>query len=204
MIAPLQFEGGGRDRPVEGQRPLQAKVVADLPADVDRDRPGRAGREEPVFEGGEKQSQGAELEEDLQLGEVGVADDHVEAPVLGGVAVGLVAGVDDRPLERGFETNLFLEEVGPLGQLEADLGPAVLRPDLARPGEDLAGDEESGGEPDHVTERGLPGKQVVLVGAVAVALAVGVVLVDRDPLTGREQFVRGVGRPCMTISPTLS
>ena len=57
------------------------------------------------------------------LGHVGVAHDHVQAPVLLGVAVRLVPGVDDGPLEGGLEADLLLEEVGPLGELE------VARPD---------------------------------------------------------------------------
>ena len=56
----------------------------------------------------------ADLQEGGDLRQVGVADDHVEAAVLLRVAVRLVAGVDDRPLERGLEPDLLLEEVGPL------------------------------------------------------------------------------------------
>ena len=101
-----------------------------------------------------------------------------------GVAVRLVAGVDDRPLERGLEPDLLLEEVGPLGELERHvvgrLTPGSLAADLAGADEDLAGDEVRRDLGDDAPERHLAGHQVVLVAAVAVALAVGVVLVDDD------------------------
>jgi hypothetical protein len=116
------------------------------------------------------------------LGEIGVPDDHVEPAVLGGVAMRLIPGVDDGALQGGLETDLLFEEVRPLGQLEIHFGAVVLRADLAGAGEDLTCNQEGGGEPDHVPERCLPGEQVVLVGAVGVALAVGVVLVERHPL----------------------
>ena len=62
---------------------------------------------------------------DLQIGRdlthVGVADDHVETPVLLRIAVRFVARVDDRALERRLETDLLLEEIGPLTQLVGDL-----------------------------------------------------------------------------------
>ena len=74
---------------------------------------------------------GADLEVRRDLGEVGVADDDVQPAVLLGVGVRLVAGVDDRPLERGLEADLDLEVVGPLADLEAVLA-AVLAD--ARPG----------------------------------------------------------------------
>ena len=57
------------------------------------------------------------------LGKVGVAEDHVQPAVLLGVAVRLVAGVDDRPLQSRLEAHLLLEEVGPLGELELDPAP---------------------------------------------------------------------------------
>ena len=65
--------------------------------------------------------------------QVGVADDHVEAAVLLGVAVGLVAGVDDRALQRGLEPDLLLEEVGPLGELERHVGARDARAPRCRP-----------------------------------------------------------------------
>ena len=60
--------------------------------------------------------------------------------------------------------------------------PPSLGAHLARAGEDLAGDEVRGDVGDDAPERHRPVHQVVLVAAVGVALAVGVVLVDHDLL----------------------
>lgn len=73
-------------------------------------------------------------------------------------------------------------------ELKINVGSAVLRTHLSSSSEDLPGDEERGGKPDHVAERCLTGQQIVLVGAIAVALAIGVVLVDGEALTSREQL----------------
>ena len=63
--------------------------------------------------------------------QVGVADDDVQPAVLLRVGVRLVAGVDDRALQRRLEPDLVLEEVGALADLEA-VAAAVLR--RCRPG----------------------------------------------------------------------
>ena len=55
------------------------------------------------------------------LGEVGVADDHVQPAVLVGIGVRLVAGVDDAALEGGLQADLDLDVVGALGQLKSGL-----------------------------------------------------------------------------------
>ena len=90
-----------------------------------------------VLDHGQHDGGGAHLQEGRDLGQVGVAHDDVQAPVLGGVAVRLVAGVDDRALERGLEPDLLLEEVGPLGELERHLAagraPAASLPTLPAP-----------------------------------------------------------------------
>ena len=121
--------------------------------------------------------------------QVGVAGDDVEAPVLLGVGVGLVAGVDDGPLERGLQADLGLEEVGPLGELVGHLGvrrrPGASEPTLPLPVKIWRVTKwavawvtirPNGTDAVH---------QVVLVAAVGVALAVGVVLVDDDLLARR-------------------
>ncbi len=99
------------------------------------------------------------------------------------------------PLQGGLEAHLLLEEVGPLRDLEVDRRPAVLGPDLARPGEDLARHQEHGEVVDDVAERQRPGEQVVLVGAVGVALAVAVVLVDEHALRLGHDGAGGGDRP---------
>ena len=102
--------------------------------------------------------------------------------------MGLVAGVDDGPLQGGLKADLFFEEIGPLGYLELHLlSPGCFRPHLAGAGEDLAGHEVRDGVLDHPGEGHGPVHQVVLVGAVRVALAVRVVLVHADLLARRQE-----------------
>ena len=80
---------------------------------------------------------------------------------------------------------------------------AVLGPDLARPGEHLTGHEPRQEVPDEVRERDGAVDEVVLVRAVAVALAVGVVLVDDDLLARLEQPAGGLHRPGEHALPRL-
>src|SRR5262245_53105455 len=97
----------------------------------------------------------------------------------------LVARVDDRPLQGGLQADLGLEEVRPLRDLIAvpgSLVPRRLTAELPRPAEDLPAHEERREPRDQVRERHLPVHQIVLVRAVRVALAVAVVLVDRELL----------------------
>ena len=93
---------------------------------------------------------GADLEVGGDLGEVGVADDHVQPAVLLGVGVRLVAGVDDRPLERGLQPDLDLEVVGALADLEAVLAAVLADADPAGAADHLAADEERREVPDDV------------------------------------------------------
>ncbi len=147
-----------------------------------RDRPvdGEVRGEELVLDHREDQRGRAELEIGRDLGEVGVADDDVQPPVLLRDCVRLVAGVDDRALQRRLEPDLDLEVVGPLGDLEAVAATVLADADPAAAGDHLAADEEGGEVPDDVGERRLAPHQVVLVGAVRGALVVGVVLVEVD------------------------
>ena len=142
------------------------------------------GREGVVFDHGQHDGRGPHLEQGGHLGQVGVAHDHVQPPEALGVGVGLVAGVDDGPLEGGLEAGDLLEELGPLGDLEVDGGLVHgrgLHPDLAGPGVDLAGHEVRHDARHHLGERHVAVHEVVLVAPVGVALAVRVVLVDDDP-----------------------
>ena len=150
-----------------------------------------------VFDHRQHDRRRADLQIGRDLAHVGVADDHVEAAVLLRIAVRFVAGVDDRALERRLEADLLLEEVGSLAELVGTSSgdtPGQLAAHLARTAEDLTGDEvrrDLRGDP---TERELTGEQVVLVAAVAVALAVGVVLVDDELATGGDERARVVHR----------
>ena len=83
-------------------------------------------REEPVLDHLQHDRGRPDLQELRDLAHVRVADDHVQAPVLLRVGVGLVARVDDRPLQRGLEPHLGLEEVGALRELVDR--PAALVP----------------------------------------------------------------------------
>ncbi|SLD36553.1 Uncharacterised protein [Mycobacteroides abscessus subsp. massiliense] len=102
----------------------------------------------------------------------------MQAPVLVGVGVRLVAGIDDAALERCLQAHLDLDVVGTLGKLEARI--VTGRPDAhaARSGDDLARDEERGQPGNNRGERCLTIHQIVLMSAVRGTLAVDVVLVQ--------------------------
>ncbi len=164
-------------------RLAQRRVVADL-----ADRRHRVA-EQPlvtefvVFDHREHDRGGSDLEIRGDLAHVRVADDHVETPVLLSVGVRFVAGVDNGSLERGLQADLLLEEVGALAQLVRHVvgwPTGELAAHFAGTAEDLPRDEVRGDLAGHAPEWRLACEQVVLVAAVAVAFAVGVVLVDDD------------------------
>ncbi len=160
---------------------LERGVVRHVVQLTDRLRDGQLGlAQEAVFDHGEHQGGGADLEVGRDLGQIGVADDHVQTPVAVGVGVRLVAGVHDRALQRGLETHLDLEEVGPLRDLEAVLAAVLADSHSTGAADDLAGDEERHEVANDHVERRRPRHQVVLVRAVGRALVVGVVLVQVD------------------------
>src|SRR5580693_2524406 len=70
------------------------------------------GAEEAVLDHREHQRRRAQLQVAGDLAHIRVADGHVQAAVLLRVGVRLVPGVDDRPLQRGLEADLDLEEIG--------------------------------------------------------------------------------------------
>ena len=203
---PLRVQRGDRRAvgQVDGAR--EGQVVGDLPEGRDRLSRQEVPGQPVVLDHRQHQRGGADLQEGGDLGQVGVAHDHVEPAVLLRVGVGLVTGVDDRALQRRLEADLLLEEVGALRELVRHVGagePGGLRAHLAGPGVDLPGDEVRHHVADDLRERDRTVHQVVLVGAVAVALAVGVVLVDDDLLArgqelggGRHRSVEDqLGRP---------
>ena len=160
-ISHCMLEGGGR-RPVgQGQRAGQREVGRHLVQRAhgvgEREVAGRAG---VVLDHGQHDGGAADLQEGGDLGEVGVADDHVQAPEALGVGVRLVARVDDRPLQRRLQPDDLLEELGPLRQLVLH-GVRVerrrLRADLARTGEERARHEVRDDAVDHLGERARPG-----------------------------------------------
>ena len=92
------------------------------------------------------------------------------------------------------QPDLFLEEVRTLTDLIVNLRTAVLRPNLARAGEDLSRRKEAGHVLDDLTERQTAVDQVVLVSPVRVALPITVVLVDDEALAGLEPVLSGLDR----------
>src|SRR5206468_9790871 len=83
-----------------------------------------------------------DLEERRDLVEVRVADDDVQPAVLLRVGVRLVAGVDDGALQRRLETDLDLEEVRALADLETVATTVLAGADAARAAEHLPAHEE--------------------------------------------------------------
>ena len=162
----------------ELDRLAQGRVVRDLVHGGDRRGQRETGRQVTGLDHRQHERRGAVLEVDRHLGAVGVADDDVQAPVLLGVGVRLVAGVDDRALERGLEADADLDVVGALADLERVHAAVLLAADAAGPGDHLAGDEERREVLDDGLERDVATHQVVLVRAVGRALVVDVVLVE--------------------------
>lgn len=142
VVLHLELYRGECAAAAEGDQALEGGVVRHLVEGAYRLVDGEVHRDEAVLDHGEDQGRGAELEVGRDLREVGVADDHVEAAVLLGVGVGLVAGVDDGALEGGLEADLDLEVVGALAELEAVFVSVLADADAACACEDLAGDEE--------------------------------------------------------------
>ncbi len=183
---------------------LQGRVVGDRVQRRHRLLQGQVPGQRPVLDHAEHQRRRADLEQGRDLAEGGVADDHVQAPVAVGGGVRLVAGVDDRPLERRLQAHLDLEEVRALADL-VPVGLAVLpQADPAGAGEHLAGHEERRQVPGDVGERRRAPHQVVLVRAVRRPLAVGVVLVDverRHPGRVGQPADRGQHDPLPRLVP---
>ncbi len=178
VVLGLQLQRG--DPPPVGERHLH--LTGAVPAHVP-DRPDRilqrevahryAGLDQP-----QHQFRRADLQQGRRLAHVGVADDDVQPAVTLGVGMRLVAGVDDRPAPGGRRRHALPDVLGPLAD-------AVLRTPrgvqhLARPADQLPGDQERHQHVGDLGEVADPGDQVVLVAAVGVAVAVGVVLEQVD------------------------
>ena len=159
--------------------------------------------DEVVLDHREHDRGGAHLEECRHLAQVGVARDHVEPAVELRVGVRLVARVHDRALQRGLETDLLFEEVGALADLVVDRRGTVLGADLPGAGEHLARDEPRQQVAHERCERHLAVDEIVLVRAVRVALAVGVVLVDDDLLARLDHSPRREHRAGEDALPRL-
>ena len=120
----------------------------------------------------------------------------MQAPVLLGVGVRLVAGVDDRAAAGGRRRHALPDVLGALAQAEG--GGLGRLQHLARAADQLAGDQERQQHIGDAGELAGPHDQIVLVAAVRVARRVGVVLEQVDvaadalvgqPLLGVDQQV---------------
>ena len=135
---------GRRGRRVRGRWPaapcVGSGVVGDLADCPNRSSPASGpGRRRRLRASGAS-ARGADLHVRHVLGHVRVAGDHVEPSIPLGIGVGLVARVDDRSAPGGRRRDPFPDVLGPLCQA-VDRSPRRLE-QLARPGEDLPGDEE--------------------------------------------------------------
>ena len=133
QVVPLQVEGGDAFAVGEANGLTQGRIVADPPDGLYRVGEQHRVPDGPGLDSGEHQRGDPQLQKRLNLAEVGVTDDHVESAVPRRIGMGLIPGVDDRALQRGFETDLFFEEVGTLGDLEVDRGRPFSLPTLPEP-----------------------------------------------------------------------
>src|SRR5262252_2230875 len=180
VLEVLRLELQRRDGPpiLEAHRLPQGGIVADVPDGLHGRLEAVILVEEPVLDHVEEEGGGADLEIGRHLGHVGVAHDDVEPAVLLGVRVGLVTRVDDGARRGRGAGDLLADVLGPLRQAVVKAARGLQH--LARPREDLAGDEE-GDEPlGQPLEGDVAAHQVVLVAAVGVPRGVRVVLEEKD------------------------
>ncbi|MEY3389443.1 MAG: hypothetical protein RLZ74_1049, partial [Actinomycetota bacterium] len=107
----------------------------------------------------------------------------VQATVFGGIAMRLVASVDDGTFESGFQSDFLFEEVRSLTELIRDVtrnGAGRFAADLSRSGEHLSRDKMRSDLGDQSSEWHRSVDEKVFVTAVTVALSIAVVLVDDD------------------------
>ncbi|CAB4561533.1 unannotated protein [freshwater metagenome] len=137
-----------------------------------------------VFNHRQNDGGGTDLQKCRHLAHVRVSDDDVKAAVLLGVRVGLVSRIDDWSLQRRFETDLFLEKISTLTDLEGyELGrEPKLTSDFPCTTENLSGDEMRCDLRNDSSEGQVSIDEVVLVTSVRVPFPIRVVLVRNDRL----------------------
>jgi hypothetical protein len=114
----------------------------------------------------------------------------VESPKSLGVTVWFVAGIDEWPLESGFESDDFFEEFGPGADLKSGVVPTCfvgLGANFAGAAKDHTTDEVRQKSPYEIIEWHGSVHEIVLVGAVGISLAVGIVLIE----TKCEGWIKG-------------
>ncbi len=123
----------------------------------------------------------------------------MESSISLGVGVGLIAGVHEWPLQRGFEADNLFKELGSSADLKCrSVAPGLIcfRPDLSGAGNDLPRDEMWEHAADEIIKRNSAIDQIVFVRAVGVPFAIGVVLVDPNVERRRKRFIdRNGGAP---------
>ena len=164
-----------------GQADLAAAgdVVADLADRADRVLHREVAHHHALLDHPQHQVAAGHLEHRGRLAHVGVADDDVQAAVLLGVGVRLVAGVDDRPATGWWRCETPSQMCSARWLTAYDAPRGGLR-DLAGADDDLAGHQERDQHVGEPAELAGPADQVVLVAAVGVAGGVGVVLEQVD------------------------
>ena len=127
-----------------------------------------------ILDHAQEDGHGAHLQVRGVLAHVGIADDDVQPPVVLGVGVGLVPGVDDGSAPGGRRGHAFPDVLGSLTDGEHRTARRLQHLACARV--DLAADEERNEDLGVVRQIVAASRQIVLVTAVAVASRVGVVL----------------------------
>src|SRR4029079_5408387 len=114
-VLELDVEGAGLATVGQPDLAAAGHVVGDLADRADRVLHGEVAHHHALLDHPEHQVAAGHLEQRGGLAHVGVADDHVQAAVLLGVGVRLVAGVDDRPAAGGRAADALPDVLGTLG-----------------------------------------------------------------------------------------
>ena len=178
VILPLDLQGAGLPAVGQLHPPSGGHVVADLADGADRVLQRHVPHDDPGLDHAQHDVGGPDLEQHGHLAHVRVADDDVQPAEPLGVGMRLVAGVDDRAGSGGRAGHRLPDVLGTLAHA-VDRAPRGLQ-HLARPADDLAGDQERHEDVGQPAELPVPADQVVLVTAVGVAGRVGVVLEQVD------------------------
>ena len=123
------------------------------------------------------------------LAHVGVAQDHVKAPVTAGIDMRFVARVDQRPAIHRVDADHHAEKICALRNLinsRLTRSAFSLHAHFAGASENLTGNQERQNRADDPVPRHIALHQIIVVAAVAVSEEIGVVFVEADFLTLRQ------------------
>ena len=190
VILALNIQRTGLPSTGQPYRSASGEVMADLADGADRIVQGEVAERHTRLDHLQHQGGGSDLEHGRGLAHIGIADDHVQAPVLLGIGVRLVPGVDDRTRSGGGAGDTLPDVLGALRQ--AERGGFRGLQHLAGTADQLSGDQE---RQQHVGDPGElsgPHDQIILVTAIGVAGRVRVVLeqvdISADALIGQPLF----------------